>query len=203
MTEFGDVLAGRRSVRRFRPEPVPRDVLMKILAAGSWAPSPTNRQGWEFAAVYSDSLKKEMADAARGAWDDACAKAGGISGTVSEYAGNFVWFADAPVVIVVSARRPEGFMQSLFGGDAGTVSGSGTAAAMAAQNIMLAAHAEGIGTCCLTGPLAAGDRLKKIAGVGGRFEIVCLVALGYPAETPAAPERKPVDDYTRIIDDER
>lgn len=203
MTEFGDVLAGRRSVRSFRPEPVPRDVLMKVLTAGSWAPSPTNRQGWEFAAVYSDSVKKEMADAARAAWDDACARAGGISETVAGYSGNSVWFADAPVVIVVSARRPDGFMASLFGDDAGRISGSAAAAAMSAQNIMLAAHAEGLGTCCLTGPLAAGERLKQITGVGGRFDIVCLVALGYPAVSPKAPDRKLADGYTRIIDDER
>jgi nitroreductase len=65
---------------------------------------------------------------------------------------------------------------------------------------MLAAHALGIGSCCITGPLAAQEALRKLLGLGRRRKIVCLVALGYPAEEPEAPLRKPVERIAKYIE---
>jgi nitroreductase len=77
--------------------------------------------------------------------------------------------------------------------------GSFASAAMAAQNLMLAAHALGLGTCCMTGPLAANDELHTIAGLAGKQELVCLIAVGWPAETPVAPGRKPREMIAREL----
>jgi nitroreductase len=55
--ELSEVIKGRRSVRRFRPEPVPRDVIEKILELAQWAPSGMNRQDWRFIVV--EGVKKE------------------------------------------------------------------------------------------------------------------------------------------------
>jgi len=65
---------------------------------------------------------------------------------------------------------------------------------------MLMAHTLGLGSCCLTGPVAGEERLKALLRIGRRRELVCLVALGVPAETPAVPERKALEDVVRFIE---
>ena len=66
--------------------------------------------------------------------------------------------------------------------------------------LLLAAHATGLGACCMTGALAASAELAAIIGLDRRREIVCLVAVGRPAENPAAPSRKPTSEITEIIE---
>jgi nitroreductase len=196
---FLDVLRARRSVRRFRDEPIGREILGRLVEAASWAPSASNRQDWEFVVVVSREVKAQLAAAVRERWrsltDD-----GAVGEALGGYAHNFDWFADAPAVVVVTARAPEAFLSALCGERAGRVAGAATAAAMAAQNLMLAAQALGLGSCCLTGALAAEDELSHVLGLGRRREIVCLVAVGHPDEFPEAPARKPVEQIMRIVE---
>ena len=203
MTDGGilETIRGRRSVRKFRPEPVPLDVLRRIVEAGTWAPSAGNRQSWEFTVVTSGGVKAEMAAIVRQCWQAVLdgAEARIVAEEIQDYSRNFDWFAAAPALIVVSAKRPEAFLTQLLDAAAPDVAGTKTSAAMAAENLMLAAHALGLGACCLTGPLAAQDELRKRLGLGSRQALVCVVALGYPAEQPAAPARKPLSDVMRLI----
>ena len=62
--------------------------------------------------------------------------------------------------------------------------------AMAVQNLCLAAHAMGLGSCVMTAPLLAGDVWRELPDLPAGFEPTCLVALGYPAERPDPPRRK-------------
>jgi nitroreductase len=122
-----------------------------------------------------------------------------IKEELEKYAKNFDWFSHAPALIVISAKRPEAFLSNLLGEAAEDVAGTEISAAMAAQNLMLAAHSFGIGSCCVTGPLAAQEALKDLLGLGKRRKIVCLVVLGYPAEQPEPPLRKPVEKIAKYI----
>ncbi len=188
-------------MRRFKPEPVSPDVLNRLLEAAAWAPSAGNRQDWRFAVVTSDDVRRRMASAAEREWD-AILAAHGSDGVVEElarYRSNFGWFAEAPVVIAVSCKVPEGFLVHYLGALADDVAGTQVSAAMAAQNLMLAAHANGLGSCCLTAPLVAEQELKRILGLGRRSRIACLIAVGYADESPAAPARKPLDDIVRFL----
>jgi nitroreductase len=173
-----------------------------MIEAASWAPSASNRQDWEFTTITSPTIKKKMEDIVRNCWKSVLDKSqtGVIQEELEKYAKNFDWFSHAPVLIVISAKRPETFLSNLLGGAADDVAGTEISAAMAAQNLMLAAHALGIGSCCITGPLAAQDALKALLGLGQRRKIVCLVALGYPAEQPEAPLRKPVEKIAKYIE---
>ena len=173
-----------------------------MIEAASWAPSASNRQDWEFTTITSPTMKKRMEDIVRSRWKLILDKSqtGAIQEELEKYAKNFDWFSHAPVLMVVSAKRPEAFLSSLLGEAAEDVAGTVISAAMAAQNLMLAAHAMGIGSCCITGPLAAQEALKELLGFGQRRKIVCLVALGYPAEEPEAPLRKAVEKIARYIE---
>jgi nitroreductase len=173
-----------------------------MIEAARWAPSASNRQDWEFTIITSLRTKKGMEEIVRNCWKSILDKSetGGIKEELEKYTKNFDWFSHAPVLIVISAKRPETFLSNLLGETAEDVAGTEISAAMAAQNLMLAAHALGIGSCCITGPLAAQEALMKLLGFGPRRKIVCLVALGYPAEEPEAPLRKPVEKIAKYIE---
>jgi nitroreductase len=197
-----DLLRGRRSVRRFRSEPISHAVVRQLVEAARWAPSAGNRQDWEVVIVSASELKAKMAQAVTQEWDSALRETSSevVRDAVRPYACNFDWFLSAPLVLVVACAEPATFLTDLVGPRAGAVSGARFSAAMAVENLLLMAHALGLGSCCLTGPLAAEERLKAIVGTGRRRELVCLVALGIPDEAPVAPERRPVDDIVRFIE---
>lgn len=199
---FIEVLKSRRSIRRFKNKSVPRDVIYKLIEAASWAPSAGNRQNWEFTVVTSMSLKEKMAEAVRFEWNRLLERPNmsSIADSIREYSKHFDWFARAPVLVVLSAKSPEGFMNKMFGSADIDVAGTKTSVAMAAENLMLAAHSTGIGSCCLTAPLAAHESIKTLLGLGARQVIVCLVALGYADEKPDRPPRKAQDSITRFME---
>jgi nitroreductase len=200
--DFLQFVRSRRSIRKFRKDPLSRENLHHIIEAASWAPSASNRQDWEFTIITSPTTKKRMEDIVRNCWKSILDKSetGVIKEELEKYAKNFDWFSHAPALIVISAKRPEAFLSNLLGEAAEDVAGTEISAAMAAQNLMLAAHSFGIGSCCVTGPLAAQEALKELLGLGKRRKIVCLVALGYPTEQPQAPLRKPVEKIAKYIE---
>ena len=197
-----ELICGRRSVRRFRAEPVDRKLLARVIEAATWAPSAGNRQDWMFTVVVSEETRAAMADAVRRRWAEIVAANQGLGAIreVEAYAAGFADFARAPAVVVVSARRVDSIQKRLLGDDAAATAGGATSAALAAGNLMLAAHALGLGTCCMTGALAARAELQRVIGLGRRHEIVCLVAIGWPAETPGPPPRKPVEEVMRFLE---
>ena len=197
----------RRSVRSFADEPVDKDAIAKLVEAAAWAPSAGNRQDWLFAAVLSAGTKREMAEIVRRRWGEII-DANRDHGFIEEferYAATFADFEKAPAVIVVAARKPDAIQLHLLGEEATAAAGGAASAAMAAQNLMLAAHALGLGTCCMTGALAARGELASLLGLGRRMEIVCLIALGRPAGlrgpiAPPAPPRKPITEILRFVE---
>jgi nitroreductase len=199
---FMDVLKNRRSIRRFHDRAVPKEVVCRLIEAATWAPSAGNRQNWEFAVVTSAAVKEQMAEKVRAEWKRAIDHPDltAVAEAMGEYSKHFDWFSQAPVLVVLSAKSAEGFMSRMFGAAAMDVAGTRTSVAMAAENLMLAAHALGIGSCCLTAPLAAHEAMKALLGLGARQVIVCLIALGYADEEPAPPPRKAWDEVVRFIE---
>ncbi len=197
-----EVIRGRRSVRMFKREPVPREMIERIVDAAGWAPSAGNRQDWEFTVVYADPVKRELGKLTRAAWDAMLARpdAESVAEELKRHSRYFSWFSRVPVVIAVSAHEADGYMAYLCGADAADIAGHKTSGAMAAQNLLLAAHALGLGTCCLTAPLAAKEEIKTLLGLGRRRDLVCLIALGWPSgESPIMP-RKAVDQIMKVVE---
>jgi nitroreductase len=194
-----DALRTRRSIREFADTRVVRELIEQLIDAAAWAPSAGNRQDWLFSVVESAEVKAAMASAVRGKWQTIIAENQdlGFIQELADYAASFADFEAAPVVIVVSAAKPNSAQRRLLGEHGGPTAGSFASAAMAAQNLMVAAHVLGLGTCCMTGALAASDELCQILGMGGRRELVCLIAVGYPGCQPSAPERKPRNEIVR------
>ena len=73
------------------------------------------------------------------------------------------------------------------------VSGEPLSAAMAVQNVLLAAHCLGLGACVLTAPLLVGEVWRELDDLPMGFEPTCVIAVGYPDQQPCPPQKKPLE----------
>lgn len=195
------LLQSRRSVRRFREQPVDRGDLLRLVEAAGWAPSNHNRQPWRFL-VLED--RAEIRALAAGVRESLSARVSSLPALASGYAGQLVHYATffeaAPVLVVALHKRPASVTAPLLEGIAHPelVSGEPLSVAMAVQNLLLAAQALGLGTCVLTGPLLVPDALARGLALPAGFEVNCLIALGHPDESPPAPRRKTLEQIAEF-----
>lgn len=159
----------RRSVRNFKPDKIPDEILGKILESATWAPSSGNLQNWEFVIVKDSVLKESVS---RNCRQDFIKK--------------------APVVIVVCSNRKKIANYGKRGEEFFGV--QNTAAAV--QNILLSAHSLGIGTCWIG---AFDDsKLSEILAIPNHVQPVAVVPMGYPEGKPRQTQRMPAEDVTFI-----
>ncbi len=145
-----EAIRNRFSVRRFKPDVIPDELLLKILEAARWAPSPFNTQPWEFIIIKDKETLKAISKVAR-------------------YSG---YLETVPMAIaVVVPPIPEKFYW---------VEGIGEpkfAAAMAVQNLMLAAFEHGVGTCWVS---IERDKVGDILKVPKTHFVLTVLPIGYP-----------------------
>jgi len=154
----------RRSIRRYEPDPVPDEMVEQLLEAGRWAPSASNRQPWHFIVIRDEDIRREVAERA---------------------AYHFIGWrhvADAPLLIALCGEAGNPVYRRFMHEDVG----------LAGCQIMLQAHALGLGTCWTGGidPTALADILR----VPDNIEIVGLLSIGFPAEAPGPRRRKPLTE---------
>ena len=189
---FFEVLRSRRSVRSFTDRKPERAVIERLIEAACWAPSNHNRQGWKFV-VFEDQrvisgLANECQRCAREALATGEHMAEARAEELIHYAGGF---DGAPVVILAMHKRSPAVGKAILETAVGAwASGEVLSTAMAVQNLCLAAHAMGLGTCVMTAPLLAGRVWAELPDFPAGFEPTCLVTLGYPAVQPEVPHRK-------------
>jgi nitroreductase len=156
------LLKGRRSIRRYRPGPVPDEMVEQLLEAGRWAPSASNRQPWAFIVVRDKTILRQVAQHA------------------AYYFIRWAHVAEAPLLIVLCGDARNRVYRRFLHEDVGLAGGQ----------MMLQAKALGLGTCWI----GALDRkaIADILKLPDRLEIVGLLTVGFPAEDPPPPPRKPL-----------
>lgn len=187
------LLRTRRSTRKFRADPVPRADVQCLLEAARWAPSNHNRQAWRFLVLQSPARIAELAEVIAKAVRTRTERLPAVASPyVADLVSHASLFAGAPALVVALHRAPLAVASSLLADLAHPelVSGEPLSTAMAVQNLLLAAHALGLGACVMTAPLLAGEQLDTALGVEPPWAVTCLIALGWPAETPDPPRRK-------------
>lgn len=152
----------RRSVRKYLDRPVEWDKLMDVLDAARLAPSAGNLQNWKFVVVSSKETKEEIAKAA-----------------VDQ-----LWIAHAPVLIVMCAEPKHA--ESLYGDRSAKLYNIQNCAA-AAENILLAATALGLGTCWI-GAFSE-EKVKDILAMPEDVRVQSIIAVGYADEEPHEPDK--------------
>ena len=198
--------SARRSVRRFAPHRLTHDQIEQLIEAACWAPSNHNRQGWKFVVFEDPQEIRMLAEQSRRVVKESLAEAPRLAATQADELVHFAGaFDQAPLVILVMHKKSPAISKSMLSrATSELASGEALSAAMACQNLLLAAHAMGLGACPMTAPLLAGDVWKSLDGLPVGFEPTCLIALGHPAQTPVAPKRKKLEhvvDYRRGTND--
>jgi nitroreductase len=194
------LLRARRSIRRFQPEPVPEDAIARMAEAASWAPSARNRQAFRLVAVTSSERIRAMAQAVEE--ESGKLRAAFGNRVPGAYLDNFLHFAGAPLVFVPFHRAGLDPLRAM-GVDhpvAGQVEADALSSVSAAiQNLLLCAQALGLGACWMTGPLVAAEALAQLLEVPNGWRLSALIPVGFPAEAPATPRRRSVEQMLRRL----
>jgi len=170
--DFYEVIRTRRSVRSYKPDPIPDEVLMRVLDAARIAPSGSNRQPWRFIIVKDEELKKRLAEACSGQ--------------------HFI--AEAPVIIVACGRNIH-YNRGGYMGDMSML----VDVSIAFTHLILAARAEGLGTCWIGS--FDNEEVKRILNIPEDVNVVAITPLGYPKREDAFREpgsRKPLEEIMSI-----
>jgi nitroreductase len=164
--EFAQLIRARYSVRAYKPDPVPDPLLEKVLEAGCLAPTADNRQPFRLLVVRTEGRREEL-------------------GRLYARA----WFTAAPLVLGICAVPAEAWVRR-DGRNYADVD-----AAIVMDHLILAAAAEGLGTCWVGAfdPAAA----REIFNLPDGVEPLAFTPLGYAADRPGAKKRKSLDELVR------
>jgi nitroreductase len=158
------LLKGRRSIRRYKPDPVPDEMIEQLLEAGRWAPSASNRQPWAFIVVRDEVIRQQVAQHA------------------AYYFIRWAQAKDAPLLIVLCGNARNRIYRQFLHEDVG----------LAGSQIMLQAKALGLGTCWLGG--LDRKAIAAVLKLPDHFEVVGVLTVGFPAEDPEPRPRKPLSE---------
>lgn len=186
-----EAIANRRSIRRFKPDPLPDDVLRKILTAGLQAPSGKNRQPWHFVVVQGEK-RAEMVRLMR----EGIARLKGWGANIGSAEHTARIMEQAPVTVFVfneDVKRAEQEKLQEIGRYIWHVVNVQSIGA-AIQNMLLAACELGVGSLWIGDVFVATDALSDFCGQD--CEMVAAISFGYADEQPAARPRKAVSEVT-------
>ncbi len=167
-------IKGRRSIRKYKPDPVPEEVFRALMEAVRWAPSWANTQCWEVIAIKDPKVKSELATALP--------------------KGNpaLSSLAIAPLVLVLCGKKG---ISGFYKGQSVTVKGDWLMfdTGIAMQTLCLEAYALGLGTVVVG--MFDHKKAEEILGVPGDVEVVAMTPLGYPATEASTPKRKDISEF--------
>jgi len=188
-------IKGRRSVREYLSGRVSKEILLRILEAARWAPSAHNAQPWRFVMILDTAVKRKLADAMARRWDRDMSKdnvAPEIRAKLTKT--SIERFVGAPAVIIAcltmedmdtyrdKRRQKIEYIMAV------------QSLASAIQNMLLAAHTEGLGSCWFCAPLFCRDTVRKILRIPRYVEPQALITVGYSRDRPDPPPRKHLEE---------
>lgn len=177
-----DAIHGRRAVRDYLDEPVGRDLISAVLDAAVWAPSGMSRQPWCFYVVEDRAALARCSTKAKALMLQLAAtrpELAAVRGLLEN--AEFNIFYNAPALIIVCATEPDEMATK--------------DCCLAAQSLMLAAHAHGLGTCWIGFSEAwlNTPEAKAQLGVPEGVRPVAPIIIGRPKGPPHPPERRAPD----------
>ncbi|MGH7045952.1 MAG: nitroreductase family protein [Stellaceae bacterium] len=214
MTELGlfEAIHTARSLRRFKPDPVPDEAVERILDAAIRAPSAGNAQNWAFVVVRDPEQRQRLGAIYRKASDIAAAAyaARGRPAHLSEQqfarmirAGGHLWehMGDAPVLLVPCQHRPvpppvaalPAAIAAHYQDELaylGRIRGASIYPAV--QNIILACRALGLGTLITTNHIRCEAEVKAVLGIPEEVDTFALMPIGWPLDPFGPLTRRPL-----------
>jgi hypothetical protein len=186
--EFYKMLEARKSIRKFKPESIPREVIERILSAGMQAPSGKNRQNWRFF-VVTGKKRDEYLTYSQKSWlgvKDILAQK--LKPSLYDFTERFFYtLGDAPVIIFAYSHNSS---EERYHTSIGSVY-------MAVENMNLACVVEGLGSCTIGAPLEIKDEVDHFLGLEnleefkkGELELLCALVIGIPDHNPPKAPRQ-------------
>jgi nitroreductase len=162
-------IKGRRSVRKYKSDSVPDEILERILDAARWAPSAGNIQPWKFIVIRDKKILELLRKVSPG------------------------YLGEAPLAVLVCSDKER---ESREGGQMGRDYLSISDCSMAVENMVLTAYALGLGTCIVKSfsEIAVREILEIPEGIAPEL----LVVIGYPAQKPTPPDRTPIREIAYL-----
>ena len=192
------IVASRRSIRRYRPEDVSRELIDELLTCAVNAPSAHNRQPWRF--IVLDQADEKVALARMmGAQlrSDRLSDGDPPDMVEKDVTRSFERISRSPVVILAAAttvdmqpypdhrRQHAEYLMAV------------QSTAMAVQNLLLAAHVAGLGACWMCAPLFCPDTVRNVLGLPTDWHPQAIITLGFPASDGKPYSRQPLAKVVR------
>jgi nitroreductase len=207
------LIKGRRSIRQWKREEVPDELLKKAVELATWAPNGGNYQGWRFIIVKQKEMIEKLANAVQSVTDKIASWPEAVSWQedVNRYRKNASFFRNAPVCIGVFSGVYQSPMDKVliaresFDREAKEILGYRRSAPTAVQSVaaavttMLLVFTQiGLGAVWLVSPIQAKKEIEAILKVPSNMDLICLIAVGYPDESPRK-ERRPVEEVLEFV----
>jgi F420 biosynthesis protein FbiB-like protein len=191
---FHSLITTRRSIRRYQPTPLAREVIDRLLHAAAWAPSAHNRQPWRFAVVTGaeakEGLATEMGSRLR---QDRTRDGDPAEAIEADVRRSYTRITTAPCVIVVCLTMEDMDVYPDERRAAAEQLMAVQGVALAIENLLLAAAVEGLGACWMCAPLFCQDTVAAALGLSPSWQAQGLITLGYAASRGKEPVRRPID----------
>ncbi len=198
MADILDIISSRQSIRKYTEEPIPDEMVDKILEAARWAPSGENEQPWHFVVVKDPETRKKIGEY--------CKVGTGQRGTAEHclhedhrfdvykdpvekarlqefyYSGSVSVFPAKAPVVIIAAGSLKGMMDTPYDISA------------AIQNAILEAHSLGLGACWVHGPAVYPRIVKKLKELLGiptgmaDYKVLAIISIGWPAGKRSHPQ---------------
>lgn len=198
--DLHNFLQTRRSIRRFKPDPVPEPVVQRILATATFAPSAHNRQPWRFVVISTQAVKVQLADAMAVDFERDLTRDGVPPEKIqAQVKRSKERITAAPVSILFCLDMGE--MDSYTDEKRQTAERTMAIQSVAAagHQLLLAAHAEGLGGVWACWPLFAQETIQRTLNLCQSWEPQGMFFLGHPVDTPQARERKNLKEVSLFI----
>ena len=199
-TDLHNFLRTRRSIRRFKPDPVPESVIQDILHTATFAPSAHNRQPWRFCVVTTSAVKQQLADAMSLEFQRDLEADGLPHEEIQKRTSRSrERILSAPVVIILNLDMSEMDVYSDKKRRRAEFRMAMQSVASAGLQLLLAAHAEGLGGVWVCSPLFVQETIQSVLELPKTWEPQAMFFLGYPKEIPEVREKKTLDEITRFF----
>lgn len=191
---FKQLMQARRSVRRFRPDPVPRPVVEALIEAAGWAPSPHGRQPWRFAVITRQEARQGLADAMGATWVEQLALDGQDAAIIeARLAGSRRRLLTTPVLIIPCLYLADLDQYPDPDRQAAEETMAIQSLGAAIQNLLLAAADRGLDTGWMCAPLFCPEIVRDALGLAPTLIPHAIIQLGWAAQDPQRRGRLPVE----------
>jgi len=194
-----EAISGRRSIRKYQPTKVEEKKLLKLTQAAIMAPNGGNAQPWDFVFVTDVDLIKQLCYLLESVHQEYFGKARKdalLDERLQRAASFYRRMENAPAFVLacLNDRNPQ--LNKPY--EQWTLQWAHHSIAAAMENLMLAAVAEGLGTCWLGTPSWRTEEIKSLFHIPDNVEVVAVSPIGYPDEAPKARPRMPLTEVTHF-----